>query len=132
MRSCRKASGPLFLKPAIYSYMSANADAGEKQIVAYDIAAKVIAMSQSADELDQIIDATAADLARRTLFQIDALGLTRDVRDFAEPVPPELGIGWRVLLVTWYPGQTEYLGGFECEQNAVHWIKFKSQVWVGT
>jgi hypothetical protein len=49
-----------------------------------------------------------------------------------EPVPLELGIGWRMLLVTWYPGQTEYLGGFECEQDAVHWIKFKSQVWVGT
>jgi hypothetical protein len=34
---------------AIYCYMASNADAGEKQIVADEITAKVIAMSQSAD-----------------------------------------------------------------------------------
>jgi hypothetical protein len=34
---------------AIYCYMASNSDAGEKQIVANELAAKIIAMSQSGD-----------------------------------------------------------------------------------
>jgi hypothetical protein len=30
-----------------------------------------------------------------------------------------------ILSVAWYPRQTEYLGGFESEQDAVNWTKFK-------
>ena len=37
------------ISDALYCYMSANADAGEKQIVANDLAARIIAMSQLAD-----------------------------------------------------------------------------------
>ena len=37
-----------------------------------------------------------------------------------------------ILSVAWYPRQTEYLGGFESEQDAVNWTKFKSQGWAGT
>jgi hypothetical protein len=37
------------ISDCIYCYMSSNSDAGEKQIVANNLAAKVIAMSQSAD-----------------------------------------------------------------------------------
>jgi hypothetical protein len=35
------------ISDAIYCYMSSNSDAGEKQIVADELAAKIIAMSQS-------------------------------------------------------------------------------------
>ena len=34
---------------AIYCYMASNSDAGEKQIVANELAAKIIVMSQSGD-----------------------------------------------------------------------------------
>ena len=37
------------ISDAIYCYMASNADADEKQIVANDLAHKIIAMSQSAD-----------------------------------------------------------------------------------
>ena len=37
------------ISDAIYCYMASNSDAGEKQIVANELAAKIIAMSQSGD-----------------------------------------------------------------------------------
>ena len=37
------------INDAIYCYMASNADAAEKQIVANELAQKIIAMSQSAD-----------------------------------------------------------------------------------
>ena len=37
------------ISDCIYCYMSSNSDAGEKQIVANELAAKIIAMSQSGD-----------------------------------------------------------------------------------
>ena len=37
------------ISDAVYCYMSSNSDAGEKQIVADELATKIIAMSQSSD-----------------------------------------------------------------------------------